>query len=99
MRIYLDASPIIYWVEKVAAYYPQVDARIKQAGVALVSSQLALMECLVLPLRQGQAGLKQDFDDIFATQLNRHPLQPHPSRARASCSRLFGKGREWSFLP
>ncbi len=69
MRIYLDASPIIYWVEKVAAYYLQVDARIKQAGVTLVSSNLALMECLVLPLRQGQGGLKQDYDDFFAGQV------------------------------
>jgi len=69
MRIYLDASPIIYWVEKVAAYYAQVDARIKQAGVTLASSHLALMECLILPLRQGQSGLKQDYDDFFATQL------------------------------
>ena len=70
MRIYLDASPIIYWVEKVAAYYPQVDARIKQAGITLTSSHLALMECLILPLRQGQSGLKQDYDDFFATQVN-----------------------------
>jgi uncharacterized protein len=70
MRIYLDASPIIYWVEKVAAYYPQVDVRIKQAGVQLVSSHLALLECLVLPLPQGQSGLKQDYDDFFGTQIS-----------------------------
>jgi predicted nucleic acid-binding protein len=69
MRLYLDASPLIYWVEKAAAYYPQVDARIKQAGVTLVSSHLALLECLVLPLRQGQSGLQQDYDDFFATQV------------------------------
>jgi uncharacterized protein len=70
MRIYLDASPIIYWVEKVAAYYSQVDARLKHAGAQLVSSHLALLECLVLPLRQAQSGLKQDYDDFFATQLS-----------------------------
>ena len=69
MRLYLDASPVIYWVEKVAAYYPQVDQRLKQTGVTLVSSHLSLMECLILPLRHGQAGLKQDYDDFFATQL------------------------------
>jgi predicted nucleic acid-binding protein len=69
MRLYLDASPVIYWVEKVANYYPQVDVCLKQAGVTLVSSHLALLECLVLPLRQGQTGLKQDYDDFFATQL------------------------------
>lgn len=69
MRLYLDAAPIIYWVEKVAAFYPQVDARVKQAGVTLVSSHLALMECLVLPLRQGPSGLQQDYDQFFATQI------------------------------
>ena len=69
MRMYLDASPTIYWVEKVAAYYARVDARIKQTGVLLVSSHLTLMECLILPLRQGPSGLKQDYDDFFASQL------------------------------
>jgi predicted nucleic acid-binding protein len=69
MRLYLDAAPIIYWVEKVAAYYPQVDSRIKQTGVVLISSHLTLMECLVLPLRQGRLGVKQDYDHFFATQL------------------------------
>jgi hypothetical protein len=59
MRIYLDASPIIYWVEKVAAYYVQVDMHLRQPGVALVSSHLALLECLVHPLRSGQPGLVQ----------------------------------------
>jgi len=56
-------------VEKVAGYYPQVDARIKQTGVTLASSHLALMECLILPLRQGLSGLKQDYDDFFSTQV------------------------------
>ena len=69
MRIYLDAAPIIYWVEQVSTYYPLVDQRIKQAGVTLVSSHLALMECLVQPIRQAQVGLQPDYDDFFATQL------------------------------
>jgi predicted nucleic acid-binding protein len=69
MRLYLDASPIIYWVEKVPAYHPKVDLRIKQAGVTLVSSHLALTECLVLPLRLGQTGLIQDYDQLFGSPL------------------------------
>src|SRR5207237_8223238 len=74
MRIYLDAAPTIYWIEKVAAYYPQVDGRIKQTGVALVSSHLALLECLILPLRSAQPGLKQDYDAFFATQVTLVPI-------------------------
>jgi hypothetical protein len=89
MRLYLDASPIIYWVENAPAYYSQVDARIKQAGVALVSSHLALMECLILPLRQGQTGLVQDYDDFFAGQLTElvaytEPIFRHAADIRAA---------------
>lgn len=65
MLRYLDASPIIYWIEKVPAFYPHVDARIKQSGVSLASSQLALMECLVHPLQQRQVGLQQDYELFF----------------------------------
>ena len=66
MRLYLDASPIIYWIEKVAVYYSQVDARIKRAGVTLISSHLALMECLILPLRHGHTDLREEYDQFFA---------------------------------
>ena len=69
MRIYLDASPIIYWVEKVAPYHAQVDVRLRGAGTILVSSPLALMECLVRPLRRGDAGLVQDYDVFFSSQV------------------------------
>src|SRR5438105_15090756 len=69
MRIYLDASPVIYWVEKVAAFYAQVDLRIKQAVVMLVPSHLTLLECLVLPLRHADALLKQEYHDFIAMQV------------------------------
>ena len=66
-----------------------MDARIKQAGVALVSSHLALMECLILPLRQGQTGLVQDYDDFFAGQLTElvaytEPIFRHAADIRAA---------------
>jgi len=69
MRIYLDSAPIIYWVERITPFHGQVDARIKPPGVVLVSSHLALLECLVLPIRQSQSALQQEFELFFATQL------------------------------
>jgi predicted nucleic acid-binding protein len=69
MRLYLDASPIIYWVERVPAFYSRVDTHIKQPGVLLVSTHLALLECLVRPLRAADNALAKDYEDFFATQL------------------------------
>jgi predicted nucleic acid-binding protein len=69
MRIYLDTSPVIYWVEKISPYFTQVDTHIKQPGVVLASSALAQMECLVRPLRVGDAALTKDYEDFFATQI------------------------------
>lgn len=69
MRLYLDAAPVIYWVEQVAPFYPQVNARIKSVGVSLVASHLTLMECLVGPLARGNISRQQEYDSFFATQL------------------------------
>lgn len=69
MRIYLDSSPIIYLVERRMPYAAQVLARISVAGVILVSSDLALMEALVQPLRQQNQLLVQDFNNFFAAQI------------------------------
>lgn len=69
MRICLDASPVIYLVENVVAYFAKVNARVNQPGVILVSSHLTLMECLVLPLRLSRTTLAQDYEDFFAKQV------------------------------
>jgi predicted nucleic acid-binding protein len=69
MRIYLDASPLIYLVEQRAPYAAQVLGRISTPGIMLVSSDLALMEALVQPLRQHNQRLVQDFNNFFAVQV------------------------------
>jgi predicted nucleic acid-binding protein len=69
MRVYLDASPVIYWVEAVPGYIAKVDHRLKQPGTVLVASDLTRMECLVRPLRAGNAALVQDYEDFFATEV------------------------------
>jgi hypothetical protein len=69
MRIYIDTSPIIDYIENTPGFGPKVSARINVPGVALVSSDLAWMETLVLPLQTGNAGLEKDYDDFFTIRV------------------------------
>src|SRR5262245_61586261 len=69
MRIYLDAAPIIYTVEQAMPFAAAVDARLATPGIALVASELTRLECIVVPLRTGNAALVQDFEDFFATRV------------------------------
>ncbi len=64
-RIYLDANIVIYIVEN-TPNAPQVRAYLQgQAQSVLCSSNLAVMECLVRPLRQGNQPLQQRFLGFF----------------------------------
>jgi predicted nucleic acid-binding protein len=68
-RLYLDSAPVIYFVERVPQYWGAVQGRLLTPGVVLVSSDLTRMECLVRPLRLGDAAVIQDFDSFFLTQV------------------------------
>jgi predicted nucleic acid-binding protein len=70
MRLYLDASAIMYAVEGVPAFRDLVIARIAQAVPSgeLVTSQLSRLECRVKPLREGDTALLQRFDDFFTRE-------------------------------
>lgn len=69
MRVYLDTAIVIYIVEQNPAFSPAVTAKLTTLGGALVSSELARMEALIIPLRVGNAGLIQDFEDFFVNSL------------------------------
>jgi predicted nucleic acid-binding protein len=66
VRIYLDATPVIYSVEEMAPFAAIVDARITAAGVIRVASDLTRLECRVKPIRDGNVALLADFDEYFA---------------------------------
>ena len=70
MRIYLDAAPIIYLIEQRTPFAHQVLAQISTPGSILVSSDLALLEALVQPLRRKDQQLIQDFNSFFASQVS-----------------------------
>jgi predicted nucleic acid-binding protein len=65
MRLYLDTSPVIYTVEQAPGYAATVDNTLSAPGVVLVASDLTRMECRVKPLRDGNAGLLNDYDEFF----------------------------------
>jgi predicted nucleic acid-binding protein len=69
VRIYLDASPVMYYVEGTAPFAALVAARINAPGEVLVASDLTRLETLVLPVRVGDAQRVRDFEDFFAQRV------------------------------
>jgi predicted nucleic acid-binding protein len=69
--VYLDSNAIIYSVEKVPEYWPKLKP-VWQASaegrLKLVTSELAILESLVLPMRLGNAGLIADYEEVFHSQ-------------------------------
>jgi predicted nucleic acid-binding protein len=70
MRLDLDSAVIIYHVERTAPFAAAVDARLTAPDVVLVSSELARLECLVVPLRDRDAAREGDFDMFFDARLD-----------------------------
>jgi predicted nucleic acid-binding protein len=63
--VYIDANPIIYTVEKHPAYGPLLQPlwRAAQAKtIEVITSELALMETLVGPLKSGDRQLQRDYE-------------------------------------
>lgn len=93
MRIYLDSAVIIYLVERPARFFPAVVRWLKSNPGDLVSSELARMESLVIPVRSGNAALVRDFEDFFRLQLVQlgavdRPVLDGTVRIRASFPRI-----------
>ena len=66
--VFLDANPVIYYVEQPVIWGPKATARITAfvaAGEPLAISDLVRMECLVGPLKKGDAKLSNDFRTFF----------------------------------
>ena len=69
MRLYLDASTIIYAIESLPPFRDTVIARIMQAesaeGGIIITSRLARLECRVKPIREANADLLVKYDAFF----------------------------------
>jgi predicted nucleic acid-binding protein len=68
--VYLDACPVIYFVEQPPLWGPKAVARIaalQAAGESLAVSDLTRMECRVGPLKSGNMALLADFTTFFGS--------------------------------
>jgi predicted nucleic acid-binding protein len=95
--VFLDANPVIYFVEQPPIWGPKASARIKAlvaAGEALAVSDLVRMECLVGPLKKGDGKLEKDFRDFFTSP----ELQVLPITA-AVCDRAARLRATYGFKP
>lgn len=67
--VYLDTSPVIYFVEQPPVWGVRATARITSlvaSGERLALSDLTRMECRAGPLKANDRARLQDFDDFFA---------------------------------
>ena len=68
MIVYLDTNIVIYTVEQNPVFGPKVRTRLATAravGDTLMISDLTRMECLVGPLKSGDAAVEADFHTFF----------------------------------
>lgn len=65
MRIYLDASPVVYMVERVAEFLEPVRARLSIPDLICVASELTRLECRVKPIQRGDGRLLQEYEQFF----------------------------------
>ena len=73
MRLYLDASTIIYALESLPPFRDTVTAWIMRAEGTVdglvITSRLSRLECRVKPLREANASLLARYDDFFTRSL------------------------------
>lgn len=63
--VYLETTAVIYTVERYPSYWPLLEPLWKTAqtqAIEIVSSELALLEALVGPLKSGNPILEQAFE-------------------------------------
>jgi predicted nucleic acid-binding protein len=66
--VYLDTSVVIYTVEQVPAYYSLLEplwTKFQNGDIRLLSSELLLLEALVLPLRLANTTLVTNYEQLL----------------------------------
>jgi predicted nucleic acid-binding protein len=69
-KVFLDTAPVIYHVEATVGFFEVVQETFRlldEGAFQAVTSPVTLAECLVLPLRLGQAQIQQSFIDLLTT--------------------------------
>lgn len=91
--IYVDTQVLIYTVERHPVYEPLLQPlwrAAQAASIAMVSSDLALMEVLVGPLKSGDTQLQVDYEQaLLGTDLRLLPLAQPVLREAARLRAAF----------
>ena len=95
-RIYLDTAPVIYLIQQVVPFAAAVHTRLSARGVVCVSSELTRLECLVLPLRNGDSKLVADFDAFFSSPVTE--LAPFPAAVFRRAARKIKRKIKGTFM-
>ena len=69
----IDTSPLIFYIEEHPHYTDVVDpffAAVSRGDIQLVTSTVTLLEVLIHPLRTGDEGLAQRYNDILLSSPN-----------------------------
>ena len=67
-KVFLDTAPVVYYVEGTTEFAPvtqKVFKLLSQGSFQAVGSPVTLAECLVMPIRLGQAQTQLDFIDLL----------------------------------
>ncbi len=69
-KLYLDAAPIIYSVEEHPEYWSilqQVWGPLDEGAIKVITSELSLLETLVVPLRDQNEALVADYETLLTS--------------------------------
>lgn len=94
-KVFLDTGSVIYYVEATPAYalvVQEVFQLLNQGSFEAVVSPVTLAECLVMPIRLGQAQSQQDFIDMLTNTdgINFVPITASVSQKAAEIRVRYG---------
>ena len=75
--VYVDTPIVIYSVEFNPDYWQLLQplwAKLQANEISIVSSELTLMECLVVPLRNGNTLLIDTYEQLLSSQISLVPI-------------------------
>lgn len=75
--VYVDTAIVIYSVEFNPDYWQLLQplwAKLQANEITIVSSELTLMECLVVPLRNGNTLLIDTYEQLLSSQVSLVPI-------------------------
>lgn len=83
--LFLDTAPVIYYVEQNPAYVKRVNHvfdRVDEGIIFTAASSITLAKSLIIPYRQGEVQLQQDFFDVLVLGLHSVFVSPGPREAQ-----------------